>query len=1119
MRTLSAVALLLCALFSTHRVLAQDPNALKRAEKILSLGQQLYDEGKYQTAADTLEKASILFEKLNNIAGQVKSLNLFGECKANLNQCDQSLEIINRSLTLALANLKADGAEVADTYYYLARANGGCSRKFDVAIPLMHKSIGMKRKLYGEGSEVAFNYTFMGYMFDNMGKSDSAFYYLTRSLTIREKNLAPDDIETSNTLYYLARNYENKSELSKALALYLRSFKIRKAKLDPLHANISNSTHQIGSVYQKLGNFDRALDYYQKALDIRIKSLGAGHANVASSYYTIGTMYGTMYNYHQSIHYIKQGNAILEKIYGDKSDILPTYIAYLGRMYGNTGDHAAALANLKSAQTMAEKNLGPDHPYLAIVYNIIGDYYADVNNSPKDTEYFSKAVLIFRKAYGVNSAREADVLSKIGSIHAKNKNFKEALAQYKLALDIYRAKMGDQNPKVAAMYQLMGDAERDQQQFQKALVNYQKAYTAVSTGFNDTSNVSSDPTLAQLDNKPLALRIAGSKADVLSQLAKTNKNDVNTLKNGLRTYQFAVGLIDDIASGYNLENARVELEKESRKIYHNGMNIAYQLYAKTKDKNFIHDAFVISEKSKSAMLLENIRDGRAKSLAGVPDSLIELERDIKIALAYYQSMLHQAQKSKDTAKVALQEKNIFETQQQHDQLKSRLEKQFLAYFNFKYNQSQPSLNRVQQSLPDEATAIAEFYVQDSVIYRFTISKSNLALKRIENDEAFRKVMSDYEKSLTDANFILNSRNEADQLYITSASALYDLLLKSTLENSKTPITKLIIIPDDMLAQFNFGTLLTKRISEKTFDYKNLEYLTKHCQISYAYSSALINDAPLKRKNPKYVFAGFAPSYTGNQFIDLDTVVHPIAHLVVRSGNLPLPGAAEEVRLISQFMGGDSWVNQEATESNFKTHAADYDVLHLAMHSLLNNENPHYSELLFNHENDLENDGYLNVAEIYNLKLNAAMVVLSACSSGFGKIQKGEGPISISRAFSYAGCPSVVMSLWKIPDAVTSQIMTNFYQELKNGKQKDEALRLAQLKFLTETSDPLYHHPYFWAGFVVMGDTAPLPEKFPFWIVYSVVILGLIVLIFLGIRRNRVRQLTQADQEVQEQPHV
>jgi CHAT domain-containing protein len=126
-------------------------------------------------------------------------------------------------------------------------------------------------------------------------------------------------------------------------------------------------------------------------------------------------------------------------------------------------------------------------------------------------------------------------------------------------------------------------------------------------------------------------------------------------------------------------------------------------------------------------------------------------------------------------------------------------------------------------------------------------------------------------------------------------------------------------------------------------------------------------------------------------------------------------------------------------------------------------------------------------------------VLSACSSGFGKIQQGEGPISIARAFSYAGCPSVVMSLWKIPDEVTSAIMKDFYRELKNGKQKDEALRLAQLKFLNETGDPLYHHPYFWSGLVVMGNTDPLPKEFPMWIVYGGIALA-VVIIFLARRK-------------------
>jgi CHAT domain-containing protein len=1084
---------LLTAICFSKTLCAQNGN---QAEVLYAIGQQRYDEGKYQTAADSLEKALVLFESRHNMQGRVKALNLMGECKANLSQCDQSLEILDRALKLALANFKPLSSEVAYTYYYLARSMGGCARKHHEAITLMHKSINLKRQLYGEGIEVAFDYTYMGYMFNNLTHYDSSLYYLEKAMRIREKELSPDDVETANTLYHLGRTYENKSELGKALDLFLQSLKIRTAKLDPMHASLSNSLHQVGSIYQKLGNFDRALDYYQKALDIRIKSLGEGHANVAASYLTIGNLHGSLFNYRQAIQYTQQGNSIYEKIYHDKHDVLATYYAYLGSMYGHLGEHRSALTYFKKAQAQAEKNLTSQNQNLAVVYTIIGDYHASNNSFQEASEYFKKAIIIFRKVLGTHSAKEAEVVAKMGTIHAKNKNFTEAFKNYELALSVFLSKIGKQNPKVASVYQLMGDAYNDQHQFEKSLLNYQKAFVSMSPVFSDTLNLFLNPTPGQLDNKPLALRVASKKAEVLAQLAKQN-GDVNYQKQSLLTYFFAIGLMDDITSGYNLESARIEFEKESRTVYDNAITTAHQLYTKTKDRSFIQDAFQISEKSKSVLLLENIRDTQAKSLAGVPDSLIEQERDIKIELTYYQRVLHEAMNKGDTTRIASQEKNIFKKQQEYDQLKSRLKKNFPSYFNFKYTTTLASLEKIRQSLPTETTLI-EFYVADSALYKFTVSKKNTDLEKISNRTLLTKRMNEYERSLTDTDFILNARDEADQLYTSTAYALYEILLKSSLEE-KTSLSKLVIIPDGRLAQFSFGSLISSQAQGKNPVYKQLTYLSNQFQISYAYSSSLITENSIAGKNPKNLFAGFAPSYSGNQFAHLDTLKHPMTYLAMRSGNLPLPGAAEEVKLISQFMKGDSFLNTEATETNFKLNAANYDILHLAMHSLLNNEYPNDSELLFNHENDRQNDGYLNVDEIYNLKLDASLVVLSACSSGFGKIQQGEGPISIARAFSYAGCPSVVMSLWKIPDEVTSAIMKDFYRELKNGKQKDEALRLAQLKFLNETGDPLYHHPYFWSGLVVMGNTDPLPKEFPMWIVYGGIALA-VVIIFLARRK-------------------
>jgi CHAT domain-containing protein len=1066
---------------------------------------QLYEDGKYQSAFENLEKAVLAFEKAKNISGQVEALNLLGECKANLNQCDQSLEILNQSKALTLAHFKAESSEVANAYYYLARSLGGCARKHVEGIDMMHQSINLKRKLFGEGVEVAFDYNYMGYMFTNLAQHDSAFFYLQKALSIRQKKLPPDDIELANTFYNLARNYENQYELNKALELHLKALKIRSARLNAGHESLANSLHQIGSAYQKLGNYDRALEYCIRALEISIKSLGPIHTNVAANYLTIGNLHGFMFNYREAIRFIKEGNSILEKLYGDKSDILPTYEAYLGRLYGNVGEHTSALNSFKKARHQAEKNLGPNHVYLGIVYSFMGDYYSAINEPALAENYCRKALTIFRKS-GSGSVREADMQGRIGTIQVNANHFKDAFENYKLALSIYLSKMGNQNSKVSSLYQLVGDAHVAQNQFQKGLIHYQKAFSSVATGFNDTLHLFSNPTIQQLDNKPMSLRIARKKAQVFTQSFYHDQKRVDYLKHSLATYLYAIELIDDIASGYTQESARAELEKDSRAIYNEGLNVAYTLYSKTNDTRFIQDAFLISEKSKASILVENIRDVQAKTLAGVPDSLIERERDFKIELAYQQSVLHSAIGKKNSTAITLQEKNIFELQQNYNKLKIRLEKNFPSYFNFKYNQADASVQKVQQSL-DQFTTLIEFFIGDSSIFKFTISKTTTAFEKIAANEVLAKQMRDYEKSLTDADFILNSRNEADQLYTSTAYELYEVLLKSSLDR-KSAFTKLIIIPDGKLAQFSFGSLINQKAEGKNPNYKNLHYLSKEFQISYAYSSSLTRVNYVGREKPKNLFAGFAPSYSGNQFANLDTLKHPMTYLAMRSGNLPLPGAAEEVKSISQLMKGDAWLSNEATETNFKLNAANYDILHLAMHSLLNNEHPQYSELLFNHVSDSLNDGYLTVAEIYNLKFKASMVVLSACSSGFGKIQQGEGPISISRAFSYAGCPSVLMSLWKIPDEVTQKIMTYFYAELKNGKSKDEALRLAQIKFLNETNDPLYHHPYFWGSFVVMGDTNPLPEKSQEWIIYAGI--AVILLLAFWLYRKKFRPSTSQE---------
>lgn len=1027
----------------------QNSPSLTTAAEFFAAGQQLYDLGKYKQASDTLAKAANLFEQFGKPIDQVRSANLQAECLSNLGQCDAAGALLQKSLVTIQLQSGDNRAVLADTYYYLSRHAGGCARKFDEAIGLMRKSLEIKTALYPSGDpSIAFDYTFLGYIYNSKGRYDSALIYLDQANAIRAKNLKPDDIETSHTLFNLAASYEGKSQLGKALEVNQRALSIRTNKLGPSHVTVANSINSIGRVYRKLGNQERALEYYRQALEIRKNTLGATHPNVAGSYYEIGNLYGNISNYHSALEYIQQGNRILESNSQVSNDVLPTYIAYAGKLYGLIGDNDNAKAYIQKAVSLAEKKLPATHPYRAVVYNIAGEYYGETGDIKNQSEYFKKAIAIYRSSYGEGSEREADVLSRMASVYARLGQPTEAVKLYNEAITIYLNRLGAVNPKTAAAH--LGIAE---------------AYTRIGTS-NDIHNAAEAYGVARssvgTDNRSLELKIKISYARFLQRLSTEYSHNA---------YLKAIQLADEISNGYNNEAARIQLEKERRELYDDAMKVAWSLYSQSHADSILQQAFSISEKSKAALLLENTRDQNAKTMAGVPDSLVDKERDMRIELAYYKTNLYQAEKTKDTSATRAFEKNIFDTERKLEQFKSQVERSFPAYYKLKYTRPDIDLARVQQKLP-ENTTILQYFVGDSSIYCFQISKKEVQFNRLVVDLAFREAFANYQMALTDFNFMVSNPTRADRLYVSTARALFSSLMIPKPTEGKTE--RLIIIPDEFLAQLNFGTLLYDGI--KGSDFASYPYLNSGYIVSYAYTTAHLNEAIGTKRNASYDFAGFAPSYKQYDYVGVDSIMHPMVGPVVRSGSLPLPGAIEEVNIIRNLMDGKSWLNEEATETNFKKHASDYNVLHLAMHSLLNDDEPRYSELLFNHAIDTTNDGYLTISEIYNLRLNAELVVLSACSSGFGKVQRGEGVISLSRAFSYAGCPSVVMSLWKVPDLITTKIMKNFYESLADGMDKDEALRAAQQKFLRENADPLYRHPYYWAGFVVIGDTSPLQKS-------------------------------------------
>ena len=211
-------------------------------------------------------------------------------------------------------------------------------------------------------------------------------------------------------------------------------------------------------------------------------------------------------------------------------------------------------------------------------------------------------------------------------------------------------------------------------------------------------------------------------------------------------------------------------------------------------------------------------------------------------------------------------------------------------------------------------------------------------------------------------------------------------------------------------------------------------------------------------------------------------------------------SAEEVEGISTLLGGDQWLNEAATKAAFLTNAKDYQILHLAMHGTIDPVEPLNSSLIFTYKDGTE--FLLTAADIYTMDLNANLVALSACNTAAGNWSSGTGPMSMARAFNYAGATALLASLWRIPDHSTASMMQAFYSNLKEGLPKDIALQKAKLSYLNDDalSSPLTRDPAFWAGPVMIGDVVPISASNKPWWVFGFMAIGLLLASFWWFRK-------------------
>ena len=651
-----------------------------------------------------------------------------------------------------------------------------------------------------------------------------------------------------------------------------------------------------------------------------------------------------------------------------------------------------------------------------------------------------------------------------------NPNNSETILDYFNALNILQENFQTNHPLYLRVYADIIEYYFQKKNYLLTLDYVQKALENLSEGFKSKNYYENPDPDSFRDYDPVFFHLRYKTLSLLN-LYKHDR-DINFLFYARENAEYILSLMERLKWKYDHENHKYYISETETEIFKIAEKINYELFSQTGEEKYMNRAFELNERAKAFSLLINLRSEQAMEYGGIPPELIRNESDIiqKIS-AFTELVLEEKNRDNpDKNKIRNWENSLFRLNNEHDQLIRFFENNYPEYYRLKYDTRVISSTEVKNNLSKE-DAIIEYSLSDSLLYTYVITNQNISVLEQKVDPSFRKLCLDYYQTITSQSFSYGVRKTfAD--YSEQSYQLYKILIQPVEDLIEG--RNIILIPDGEISYVSFDALLKEPVDAGLMNYYRLPFLIYDHGFSNSFSATLHFTDPVKKPNPRKNILAFAPSYSNisvqNVYSGFELLRQNDFEKLIR-----IPGVKEEVKRISSFMDADVYQDFAATESNFRENAADYKVLHLAMHTILDDKNPLYSKLAFAQLIDSLNDGFLHTYEIYNMQLNAELAVLSSCNSGFGSLQEGEGIQSLARGFAYAGCPSILMTLWEVADNSTVELMEKFYYYLNMGYSKSESLHLSKIDFLS-SADQLKSNPFFWSSFVLVGDSSPIYTK-------------------------------------------
>jgi CHAT domain-containing protein len=877
-----------------------------------------------------------------------------------------------------------------------------------------------------------------------------------QSLFLRKKVFGEIHYRLGSTYMGMATQYKNLYQLDNAYKYYRIAEKMYLYNAHGNDSRLGDIYGNIATYYQLTGDLSEAIRYNERAISI--------YENT-KDIFDKRNYFSAIFNLANALHQANYHNESLKLIlkYQNQATVLFAiqYKNLLASIYVSTGRPERAKEILKSTIHSLIKEYGEDDIDLADQYTAYGQFFININQPDSGLVYLEKA----ERIYYLYENTQQD----LGEVYL-------AMANAWFAIPIKSSSVSE--------FQSLKSGNLN-----NAIGFYAKGLKILNTKI-DIEKL--EYSVFEESNFPvLNLRLLNQLGQSWQQLAyiqhdQHQESTKEYLSLALNAYTTASDIAKQMRTSFISEDSKILFAELQRYIFSNTISASYELFQLTGHTQYFNIAFENAGRAKAASLFDNIADMQARENSLIPDSLLELENRFNSNLAYYKERLfveiHSS--SSDSVKVAEFRQQIFANEQRRTDLRAHLESNFSEYYELKYKMQQLSVQDIQRRLKSDETLV-EYVVNDEEtqsdsgqIYVFAISKEKFQFRKEPFTLNTKNNIEILHRTLSTTQF-LNSGLEQFRTYCDASYSLFKKLLEPSLDIIRDK--RLTIIPDGILSYIPFEALLTQDVEKNHIHYHDLPYLILDYPVNYAYSSELYlmeNTQPTFRRSNTIAFA---PDYKIARYTD-----ESLPLLV------PIPGIFEEVKYLTRKIRANSFKGIDATEGHFRKYAGEYDILHLAMHTLINDSVPLFSRLAFfpGVGGDIHDDGWLNTSDIYSLNLKARMAVLSACNTGRGILRKGEGIMSLARGFLYAGCPSVVMTLWEVEDRSGTEIMKEFYRNLKSGKPKDIALRNAKLKHI-QNADPLMGHPHFWLGYITIGQTEPLfsgNEVYFFGTLFLIVIL-------------------------------